>query len=211
MAIARFCLAVGAAYIYYTAIQEILLSEVSIFRDSYGGYYQFLTILGLAISLVQECVAVLAVISGLQSINYVQDILLQLTSPLEVLISILYWSIKFVDESLVIDPRNKAKPGPTLDRMLHLWPAIMQCASAVLFPTRRWNASPLKAGAWFIACAYGYWLWVNEAYKHNGFYPYPLLAVLGPLHRAVLFGFAAMLVLVVYTLLQRLQRILNRY
>lgn len=43
------------------------------------------------------------------------------------------------------------------------------------------------------AIAFGYWIWIELCYTHNGFYPYPLFQILATHERVGLFAASALL------------------
>lgn len=54
-----------------------------------------------------------------------------------------------------------------------------------------WTIHALPAMGLSTALAFSYWAWVEECFKHNGWYPYPLFELLSTAQRAALFMGAA--------------------
>lgn len=61
----------------------------------------------------------------------------------------------------------------------------------LLFLSPPWTIHALPAMGISSVLAFGYWAWVEECYRHNGWYPYPLFAVMTTGQRVVLFAGAA--------------------
>lgn len=72
----------------------------------------------------------------------------------------------------------------------HLVPAALLVVD-LLFLSPPWTISALPAMGVSSVLAFTYWLWVEECYRHNGWYPYPLFEQLTPLWRGVLFAACA--------------------
>jgi hypothetical protein len=43
------------------------------------------------------------------------------------------------------------------------------------------------------AIAFGYWFWIEQCYRYNNFYPYPIFEMLDTTQRVGLFGMSALL------------------
>ena len=71
---------------------------------SYGGHYQFLTNIGLALALATFIVALIADLTLSPSLFRVKNSLAVCSAPLEVLITILFWGLCAIDKSLVFPP-----------------------------------------------------------------------------------------------------------
>jgi hypothetical protein len=61
----------------------------------------------------------------------------------------------------------------------------------VLFFSPPWTIAALPAIGISSSIAIGYWFWVEECYKNNGFYPYPIFDEAGPQGRIFLFAMSA--------------------
>lgn len=138
----------------------------------------FLTNLGVGMSFLQQVLSLIADISGLRIAAALSNVFLLVSAPIELLITTIYWPIKFYDGSLLVDPKLGLKIAPWLDRQLHLYPAIYQTICAVFYPHRRWVYGNVGMLMLYTAFALGYYHWTSYLAEVNGFYPYPLLALL---------------------------------
>lgn len=112
------------------------------------------------------------------------------SAPLEVLISILYWSLRAIDQRLVLP--DWAPPLDLSDDFsFHAVPALLLVLD-LLFLSPPWTISALPAIGLSTAIAFGYWFWVELCYAHNGYYPYPLFERLETPWRVVLFAGSAL-------------------
>ncbi len=57
--------------------------------------------------------------------------------------------------------------------------------------------------------AFGYWFWVEQCYKHNGFYPYPIFDKVDFVGRIGLFVLSAVVMTGSTVMLKRLYAVLN--
>ncbi|RMD44199.1 hypothetical protein DV735_g790, partial [Chaetothyriales sp. CBS 134920] len=110
-----------------------LVTQPSPVRDSYGWHFQYLTIIGLTLATLTVAAAALADLTRSTRLFALKNRLSVCSTPLEVLISLLYWGLRLID------------------------PALVLC------------------------------------FAHNGFYPYPLFALLDWPQRTVLFAASAVL------------------
>ncbi|KAK6613815.1 integral membrane protein [Botrytis cinerea] len=62
----------------------------------------------------------------------------------------------------------------------------------LLFLSPPWTINALPAMGLSSTLAVAYWAWVEQCYKYNGFYPYPLFGHLDTTQRAILFTGAAL-------------------
>lgn len=91
----------------------------------YGGHWQFLTILSLAVSWL-TFVAALAkdALPGLSQLDTVKTALSVIAVPIEGLVSILYWGMHVVDPTLLVPADAKFRIPLALDVSLHALPAL---------------------------------------------------------------------------------------
>ncbi|MCJ1408656.1 hypothetical protein MMC19_002731 [Ptychographa xylographoides] len=75
---------------------------------------------------------------------------------------------------------------PYADIGFHFMPAFMLTID-LLFFSPPWTITTLPAMGVSGILAFSYWWWVEHCYAHNGWYPYPLFELLGPVARAGLF------------------------
>lgn len=117
---------------------------------------------------------------------------------METLISTLYWGLRAIDPELVV-PKELELPVET-DLSFHLVPTVMLLVDLLLL-SPPWTISVIPALGLSGAIAFGYWFWIELCYSKNGFYPYPLFAMLDQTQRVGLFvGSAVVMTLSTVTL-----------
>lgn len=97
------------------------------------------------------------------------------------LISILYWSLKLIDEKLVL-PDWAPRLPLYADLGFHAVPALALVAD-LLFFSPPWTIAFVPALALSNGIAFGYWFWIERCYQFNQFYPYPIFEMLGTKER----------------------------
>jgi hypothetical protein len=133
--------------------------------DSYGGQFQFLTIIGLAASLLTFTIGLLADLTMNPHLFAIKNRLSVCSAPLEVLVSILYWSLTAIDKTLVVPPDLVLPFLP--DFGFHAMPAIMLTID-LLFLSPPWTIKAYPAMALSLTLAFLYWGWVEYCYSKNG-------------------------------------------
>jgi hypothetical protein len=96
---------------------------------------------------------------------------------------------KQIDESLVL-PEWAPRIPFGADFSFHAAPSIALILD-LLFFSPPYTVSVLPALGISSGIAVSYWFWVEECYKHNGWYPYPIFDVLGTTGRIGLFAGSA--------------------
>ncbi|KAF9886593.1 hypothetical protein FE257_011233 [Aspergillus nanangensis] len=109
-------------------------------NEAYGWHFQYLTVIGLFLATLTFAVGLLADVTMSARLFLLKNLLSICSAPLEVLISVLYWGLRAIDERLVVPD---------------------------------WAVIPLSAGL-SSAIAFGYWLWIEQCFAYNGWYPYPI-------------------------------------
>ncbi|OAA62708.1 integral membrane protein [Niveomyces insectorum RCEF 264] len=177
---------------------------------SVGGNFQFLTILGLALSLVTYALGAAADVTGATPLFAAKNVLAVCVAPLEVLVSLLYWSLQTIDPHLLYPPDLPAELVlPVLpDVGFHLAPAVFLTLDLLLC-SPPWTIHVQEALLLSLALACSYWAWIEYCFSHNGFYPYPIFQLLNTPQRILLFGFSAVLMTGCTVLLKRLYRMTN--
>lgn len=132
---------------------------------SFGGHYQFLTILGLSLAQCTFVVGFLADITLSPQLFRLKNILSVCSAPLEVLISILYWGLCAIDKSLVFPPESQLDFLP--DFGFHAAPAVF-LATDLLLLSPPWTVNAYSALALSEVLAFSYWFWVEYCFSHNG-------------------------------------------
>ena len=130
-------------------------------------HWQYLTILGLA-GATLTCIFGLFADLTLSPISFlIKNSLALCTAPLEVVISVLYWGICAVDKRLVVPPGIQL--SPLADVGFHLVPAVVLSIDLLLF-SPPWTIHTVPAMGLSSVIAFAYWGWVEQCYKHNGWY-----------------------------------------
>lgn len=75
-------------------------------NDSYGWHWQFLTIIGLSISLASFAFGLAADLTLYPRLFLIKNSLSVCSAPLEVLISLLYWGLNVIDRCVAMDDED---------------------------------------------------------------------------------------------------------
>ncbi|KAJ5874396.1 uncharacterized protein N7529_002826 [Penicillium soppii] len=154
----------------------------------YGWHFQYLTVIGLSLSTLTFFVALLADITLSRRLFLLKNILSICSAPLEVLISILYWGLRLIDERLVV-PEWVVIPLHA-DISLHATPSVVMLIDLLLL-SPPWTISIIPALAVSGTIAFGYWFWIEQCFAINGWYPYPIFEALPTEGRIGLFTLSA--------------------
>ncbi|KAH6898427.1 FAR-17a/AIG1-like protein [Thelonectria olida] len=176
--------------------------------EAYGWHFQFLTIIGLTASLVAFVSGILADLTLIPALFEIKNAVAVLATPLEVVISILYWGIRFIDTSLLMP--DEMGLGLLPDLGFHLAPAVFLTLDLVFF-SPPWTIPVYAVMTLSTTLAFAYWYWVELCFSHNGWYPYPLFELLSTAQRVLLFTFSAALVTVSSSGLKWLYAKVNGY
>lgn len=159
---------------------DIVLSS----NQSYGWHFQYLTIIGLSLATITFILGLLADITLNRQLFLFKNILSCCSAPMETLITTLYWGLRAIDPELVV-PKELELPLPP-DLSFHLIPTAMLLID-LLFLSPPWAISALPALCLSLGIAFTYWFWIELCYTRNGFYPYPLFALMDTKQRVGLF------------------------
>jgi len=139
-------------------------------HNGFGGHYQFLTFIALTISTITFIFSLLADISLSKQLFALKNLLSVCATPLEVLITTLYWSIRAVDKKLVVPPGHELPFIP--DFGCHAMQAIMLTLDLMLlsppWPIKAYSALGLDS-----VLAFLYWGWVEYCFTINGWWDIP--------------------------------------
>ncbi|KAI1386989.1 FAR-17a/AIG1-like protein [Hypoxylon trugodes] len=174
----------------FSASFKFLFNWETPISSSFGGHFQFLTIIGLSLSLGTFVVGALADVTLSSQLFALKNILSVCSAPLEVLISILYWGLCAIDKTLVVPPDLALDFLP--DFGFHAAPALF-LATDLLVLSPPWTIHGYSALALSESLAFLYWFWVEYCFSRNGWYPYPIFELLNTWQRALLFTFSASL------------------
>lgn len=151
-------LSFSASFRYLTLYQTLI-------SESYGGSFQFLTIIGLAGSLLTFSIGLLADLTLNPTLFAIKNRLSVCSAPLEVLVSILYWGLCAIDKSLVFPEELQLPFLP--DFGFHAMPAIMLSLDLLLL-SPPWTIRAYPAMALSMTLAFLYWAWVDYCFTKNG-------------------------------------------
>ncbi|KAF2684695.1 hypothetical protein K458DRAFT_442529 [Lentithecium fluviatile CBS 122367] len=161
-------------------------------NESFGWHLQYLTILGLSISTICFTCGLLADITSSPTLFRAKNYIALVAAPIEIVISILYWGLRAIDEKLVIPP-DLPKPPLSADIGFHLSPSVLLTLDTLLL-SPPWPTSPINPLASLLTLltsttiAFLYWFWIELCYSRNGFYPYPIFTILSTPQRIGLFA-----------------------
>lgn len=158
-------------------------------NQAYGWHFQYLTIIGLTLATVTFIIGLLADFSLSPELFAGKNVLSMCSAPMEVLVSILYWGLRAIDPELVV-PKELELPL-SADLSFHLAPSVLLLID-LLFLSPPWTITIVPAVGLSVLIAFLYWYWIELCYSYNGFYPYPIFAMLEPSQRIFLFLGSAM-------------------
>ncbi|KAI8984680.1 FAR-17a/AIG1-like protein-domain-containing protein [Mycotypha africana] len=139
----------------------------------YGGHFQYLTIMGLLVATLMFMVRIIHLLSGTMKVVY--ETLTAIATPIEGLVSVLYWPLVLYDKSLLIPEDTVFDLPLKLDVCLHLFPTVVCWIDFMVFNTS-YKRSPLHILAIYAFTMF-YYVWLNICFEHNGFWPYPMLGL----------------------------------
>lgn len=163
----------SSALIHVVGLASFQATFSSLFSDpnpnpvfeGYGGAFNYLTIIGLALARITFLVGLLADLTRSSTLFSVKNALSVCSAPLELVISILYWGLRAISRELV------APPGITLpflpDIGCHAMPAIMLTLDLLLL-SPPWTIKAYGAMALSMTLAVFYWIWIEHCFSQNG-------------------------------------------
>ncbi|KAJ5584733.1 uncharacterized protein N7459_004533 [Penicillium hispanicum] len=157
-------------------------------NEAYGWHFQYLTVIGLTLSTLTFAVALLSDLTLSRRLFLVKNLLSICSAPMEVLISILYWGLRVIDERLVV-PEWAVIPLHA-DISFHAIPSIVMMID-LLFLSPPWTITIFPSLGLSGTIAFGYWFWVERCFQYNGWYPYPIFEQLPTPGRIGLFSLSA--------------------
>ncbi|PGG97118.1 hypothetical protein AJ80_09738 [Polytolypa hystricis UAMH7299] len=157
-------------------------------NEAYGWHFQYLTIIGLTLATLTCVAGLLADILLSRRLFLVKNVLSVCSAPLAVLVSLLYWGLRIIDERLVLP--EWAVLNFWADVGFHAIPGIILVVDLLLL-SPPWTITALPSMCIACAIAFSYWFWIELCYTNNGWYPYPIFGLLTTGWRVVLFLFSA--------------------
>ncbi|KAF2429844.1 integral membrane protein [Tothia fuscella] len=176
-------------------------------NESYGWHFQFLTIIGLSLATLTSTTGLLSDLTLSSALFTAKNTLSITAAPINILISILYWSLRLVDPALVI-PEWAPRLPQAIDWGFHVIPACALTLDLLLF-SPPWTITWIPAVGVSSFIAFGYWFWIEKCFGVNGFYPYPIFELLSLKGRVGLFATSAALMAGVTTGLRSLYEVVN--
>lgn len=134
---------------------------------TYGGHFQFLTIIGLGLALMTMVSGLLADLFLIPQFFTVKNSLSVCSTPLAVLVSILYWGLVSIDKSLVVPPDVQHLLPIIPDVGFHAMPAILLSLDLLLL-SPPWTIRMYSAMSLSMVLAFLYWGWVEWCFTKNG-------------------------------------------
>ncbi|SDA03965.1 BZ3501_MvSof-1269-A2-R1_Chr3-2g05787 [Microbotryum saponariae] len=185
-------------------------SPVKEYMDGqFGGQWNFLTVLSLAVSWLTFAVAVLKdALPSVRLFDRLKTTLMIVAVPVEGLVSLLYWGMQvgcppptsilprarvltltlirankqFYDPSLLTPQGTIFKIPLFLDISIHAFPALLLWTDFLVFsPPMSKKANPLLIST---VATMGYTTWMEYTSHHNQWFPYPFLSELTRIQRA---------------------------
>lgn len=134
---------------------------------SYGSHFQFLTILGLTAALLSFVFGLLSDLTLSPTLFQGKNAIAVVATPVEVVVSILYWGIHIIDPQLLFQ-EDMQLPLLT-DLGFHFAPAVFLTADLILF-SPPWTIPAYGVMLLSTGLAFGYWYWVELCFSINGWY-----------------------------------------
>lgn len=132
--------------------------------EQFGGSFQFLTIIGLAVALTSMVLGFLADMTNVPVFFRAKNVVSVCSAPLEVLISVLYWGISLIDKRLLFPEELQLPFLP--DFGFHAMPAIMLTLDLLLL-SPPWTIQLQGATALSTVLAFSYWAWIEYCFSFN--------------------------------------------
>lgn len=135
------------------------------FSVAYGWHFQFLTIIGLLTAVMSFVFGIFADLTNIAAFFMAKNAVAVIATPLEVVISILYWSIKAIDPTLLFP--DEFRMPLFVDVGFHLAPAVFLTLDLVLL-SPPWTIPAYGTMTLSTTLAFAYWYWVELCFSKNG-------------------------------------------
>lgn len=99
-------------------------------NEKFGGVFQFLTIIGLALALTSMVLGLLADVTLSSTLFNAKNVISVCSTPLEVLVSILYWGITLIDKRLLVPEEYQLPFWP--DFGFHASKLLLEIVTAIV-------------------------------------------------------------------------------
>lgn len=134
-------------------------------HEGFGGAFQFLTFIALALSTATFSVGLLADLWPSRRLSSLKYMLSLCCAPLDVFLTVFYWPIRMADKSFVMAPGHEVPFIP--DFGFHAVPAIFLTLDVMLLAPA-WTVDASSATALGSLVAFSYWGWVEYCFSQNG-------------------------------------------
>ncbi|KAK9473319.1 FAR-17a/AIG1-like protein [Dipodascopsis tothii] len=199
----------AGAYSFFINYQKVA-AQIQGLTGVPGTQFQYLTVIALLASLVIQVLAVSAVVLDYTAIWRVKNELLCYVAPLELLVSVVYWSVMLYDRNLMIPPGLDPSRMLSLwtDLSIHLVPTLFLVSDFLLYSPRPTTKPLIHLGV-CIALAQVYWTILHRVHAITNSYPYPFLELASQMLRVVIFCAGAGMVSAFYLALRRAYVVLH--
>ncbi|CAD6566640.1 MAG: hypothetical protein TREMPRED_002876 [Tremellales sp. Tagirdzhanova-0007] len=195
----------------FTALRRFALS--SVVEPQYGGFFQYLTIIGLLVSAFLMIVAAFNdLLPAVKALKTLKRGLMLFAMPVEIVVASIYWPLVLFAPSLMFPSKpvdSATEPSSQtadllfriplwMDLSMHAVPALVLLLGKsfhttvpryFFFVERRYTRPSSTVGAASLAVSFGtvYSLWVEYCATINGRFPYPFLNVMSPVQRVAMY------------------------
>ena len=135
------------------------------FNDAYGWHFQFLTIIGLFGALLAFVLGILADLTLSPTLFAAKNSVSVMATPLEVVVSILYWGLWMIDPKLLVD--GDFELPLHADVGFHLLPAVFLTLDLILL-SPPWTIPVCGVMSLSTMLAVVYWYWIELCFSKNG-------------------------------------------
>ncbi|GAA5929588.1 uncharacterized protein JCM15063_004193 [Sporobolomyces koalae] len=196
----------AAIALHVVAFASLSWSFLQLFKPSpihdfmvsqYGGHWQYLTILSLAIAWLTFLCALLK--DAFPSVNLFARLKTSLgviATPIEGFVALMYWGLMLIDPSLLVPPDPEFYLPLKLDVSIHGLPAVYLWLDFLCFsPPFPKAARPLTLSASAVVL---YTAWMEWTASKNGRFPYPFLDDMSQAQRSIFYLFQIPLVIALF-------------
>lgn len=146
---------------------KFLLGWKTPISESYGWHMQFLTIIALTLSFIVFIIAAVADVTRSTTLFRVKNALAVVATPLDVVVTILYFGISAIDPTLVVPPEYKIPMA--VDLGFHFLPGLLLVFDYLMLSPPWTVGAPVVMGL-TTAIGFSYWYWIELCYSKNGWY-----------------------------------------
>ena len=194
MALLRRLLFVSLCLYGYSLVNSHKDLQLALER-SYGGKFEFLTMLGSLLTMFTLIVVTFESILKTNILLRTKTILLAISFPIETVVTVFYWCLYFYDPLLL---HQGPKPiGLDTDICLHLVPGV---ALWIEFLEMK-NFKSSKYHIWFLLfLCVSYFAWVHFLFTRNEKWVYPILGIISFNDRVLFFSVSTFFAILTYFL-----------